>query len=126
LRFFCLLPGFYDHLCLSDGSGLAGKMDGGRDISHGIEYRHLHYASWICDNGEFHGHYTIGEPVKNARPADILGGIAMVGLLVYALIYGMDATISSMLTGLFGVLLGRSMKSDLETLERKEKEFREP
>jgi len=43
---------------------------------------------------------------------DVLGGIALIGLLTYALLRGMDATIAGMLTGLFGVLLGRSTKSN--------------
>lgn len=43
---------------------------------------------------------------------DILGAIALIGLLGYAFINGMDATISNMLSGLFGVLFGRSTKKN--------------
>ena len=41
---------------------------------------------------------------------DILGMVALIGMLTYALLNGMDATIAGMLSGLFGVLLGRSTK----------------
>lgn len=46
------------------------------------------------------------------EPPEILGGIALIGLLAYALIRGMDATVAGMLTGLFGVLLGRSTRKN--------------
>lgn len=53
--------------------------------------------------------YGVVGPQKDRRfePPDVLGLIALMGLLIYALIRGMDATIAGMLTGLFGVLLGR-------------------
>ena len=52
--------------------------------------------------------------MKNIQSTDILGAIALIGMLAYALIYGMDSTTSAMLTGLFGVLLGRNMRTPLE------------
>lgn len=35
----------------------------------------------------------------------------MIGLIVYALVRGMDATTASMLTGLLGVLVGRTTRN---------------
>lgn len=60
-----------------------------------------------------------GDPENRARrffihiePPEALGAIALIGLLAYALLRGMDPTIAGMLTGLFGVLLGRSTKKN--------------
>ena len=48
---------------------------------------------------------------ERLEPADALGGIGMIGLIVYALVRGMDATTASMLTGLLGVLVGRKTRN---------------
>jgi hypothetical protein len=46
------------------------------------------------------------------EPPEVLGLIAMLGLFAYAFRFEMDATIAGMLSGLFGVLIGRSTKGN--------------
>jgi len=71
-------------------------------------------ATELCDYVYFFYHVENENSVKNIQSTDILGAIALIGMLAYALIYGMDSTTSAMLTGLFGVLLGRNMRTPLE------------
>jgi hypothetical protein len=54
-------------------------------------------------------HATFWQRIKPPEPADVLGAIALIGLMAYALHRGMDATIATMLTGLFGMLIGRRL-----------------
>lgn len=90
------------------------KLDGGGDGEHGGQH-----GDSSAGAGGRRDDCLDGNPQdRPARfsvqldPPDILGGIALIGLLAYALLRGMDATIAGMLTGLFGVLLGRSTKSN--------------
>lgn len=60
-----------------------------------------------------HGHLSRTPPSDSQdewTPPYILGGIALLGLFVYAFKFGMDAVIAGMLSGLLGVLVGRSTK----------------
>ena len=46
---------------------------------------------------------------QRLQPSHVLWTIATVGLLAYAMIHGMDATVTAMLTGLFGAMFGPMM-----------------
>ena len=106
------LPGIRYALRLSYRPGMVATMDGTGHDSDGPKYGGVHYDSQLRTDVRFHG----DEPSLGRKewfsPTDVLGLISLVGLFTYALIRGMDTTTAAMLSGLFGVLLGRTTKSN--------------
>lgn len=90
-----------------------GMANVGGGDADGVEHGGVHRSAG--NRGNDPG-ANCGEPRTSVgarfEALDILGGIALIGLLGYAFINGMDATISNMLSGLFGVLFGRSTKKN--------------
>ena len=113
LGLFGNVPGRFRNLWLLGGHRLLAALGSGRDDQDGPtdSYRPPVPRSRGDDPGANGGAGSEGKAALPWDAKDVLGGIGMIGLLAYALIYGMDATISSMLTGLFGVLVGRSTKN---------------
>lgn len=79
---------------------------------HGVPNRPVHH-------GARDGGYDDDKPDRTPlgfwpglqiEPIDLLGAIALVGMLIYALIYRMEPMVAEMLKGLFCVLLGRTTK----------------
>lgn len=79
------------------------ELERDRESGHGDQHGGSDSGSWRGNDDDRNG------PTKKIEwtSAEWFGGIALVGLLLYALIRGMDATVSGMLMGLFGALIYR-------------------
>lgn len=103
---------WYDDLRLLVGERRIETLDRGGDGGDGPEHGGLRGNAGDRSDDGLSGRHEKREWNVRIEPTDILGGIALIGLLTYALLKGMDATIAGMLTGLFGVLLGRRTKGN--------------
>lgn len=99
--------------------GLA-TVDGTGDNADGAEHGNLHPPA----GSGGHAHVPDDRPglrtTMRIEAVDVLGGIALVGLLLYALLYKMDATLAAMLIGLFGLVLGRKTKRNNSNGDRRQ------
>lgn len=112
LRFFVNDGGSCRFMRVLEWCRAFAKVDHGGNNANGAEHSSLRNASRDCgdDSGELPDPPYRRSFADKIEPGDILGGVALCGLILYALLRGMDATIAAMLTGLFGVILGRSSK----------------
>lgn len=93
---------------IRDGSGLALAVDGNgsADVP---EHRDMGDERRVGDPHGFPSNAPLrrGSLWERLDPTDALCGVAIVGLLFYALVRGMDNTVAFMLNSFFAMLIGR-------------------
>lgn len=106
------LSRFRDHLRLLVRPRMASALDADGHDSDGPEHGRIPVRHGTRPDVRFRGGPTGNGRSQRFLPTDILGAIALVGLLLFILIRGMDPTAAAMLSGLFGVLFGRMTKTN--------------
>ena len=112
-QFFGGLSRVRDYLRIPYRARMVAAMDGNGNNTDGSQHGGLPVPARSRNNGGL-PRYAPPNVSKRAwiEPVDILGGIALIGLFIYAWKYGMNRTMENMLIGLFGMLFGRSTKSN--------------